>query len=281
MLKDPRDGTVRYVGKTSVSLRQRLQSHTSNALVKNLQTHVSAWIRLIHALGLVPGIELLETVQHGDDWASRERHWIAWNKASGAVLTNLTTGGEGTPGKIVGPEWRAKMSALFMGRVMDNHTRALMSEAKRNLSVEARATMGAAQKRRFADPEARERLADQARNPSADTRAKIGAASRNRPAESNARIAAANRARVVTEETRARISAVKMGHPTSAETREKIAATQRGRVLPPEQIANMKAAALRRVALVKMAGKLPREASIERLDDLHGDTQGIGDRRDA
>jgi hypothetical protein len=245
VLKDPRDGAIRYVGKTVVSLRLRLWNHTNNALARNLKTHVSAWIRQLHGLGLAPVIELIETVQHDESWASREQHWIASNRAAGADLTNLTIGGEGTPGKIVGAEWRAKMSALMMGRVMDNHTRALMSEAKRNLSPEARAAMGAAQAKRFTDPEARAKLGNQNRNPSAETRAKIGAAGRNRPAASNARIAASNRTRIITDETRARISAVQMGHPTSAETREKIAAAQRGRILPPEQIAKMKAAALR------------------------------------
>lgn len=243
-LSDPRDGAVRYVGKTAVSLRVRLRSHIYNAVANGIKTHVYGWIRLLHSLGFAPLIEQIEVVS-GDGWAARERHWIAYHRFAGTALTNQTDGGEGTPGRIVTGEWRAMMSELLTGRVMDDHTRALMSEAKRNLSPEALANMGAAQKKRFEDPEARAKLGLQSLNPSAEVRAKIGAAARNRPAASNARIAESNRTRVITDETRARISAVQMGHPTSAETREKIGAAHRGRVASPDARANMSAAALK------------------------------------
>ena len=62
------------------------------------------------ALGLKPGPKvgaLLEAV---------ERWWIAYGRALGWPLTNLTAGGEGSAGRPVSPETRAKMRASNLGQ---------------------------------------------------------------------------------------------------------------------------------------------------------------------
>ena len=50
-----------------------------------------------------------------DDVAAVERRWIARLRAEGCSLTNLTDGGEGTPGRKVSAETRAKVSRSNMG----------------------------------------------------------------------------------------------------------------------------------------------------------------------
>src|SRR5207302_1874057 len=76
VLIDPRNGEVRYVGKT-VDIDDRLRRHLQ--ILEN--THKSHWIRQLLKLGLTPQMEVVETVLGSG--ATQERQWIAKLKASG------------------------------------------------------------------------------------------------------------------------------------------------------------------------------------------------------
>ena len=87
-LVDPRTRQIRYVGRTTTSLLDRLAGHLrelryTNAVNKGLMT----WLRELAHAELKPEIRLLETI-HGDDKVS-ERRWIEKMFTEGVNLTNV------------------------------------------------------------------------------------------------------------------------------------------------------------------------------------------------
>lgn len=88
-LIDPRDGEVRYVGKTTKSLAKRRAEHLCAA--KLAKTHRDKWLLTLTVEGLKPIIELIEYVEDSD-WEDREIYWIAEYRKSHS-LTNHSDGG--------------------------------------------------------------------------------------------------------------------------------------------------------------------------------------------
>lgn len=182
-LSDPRTGRVRYVGKTCQRPTRRLGHHVSTA--RHRRNHRERWIA---SLGVAPTLTVVEQVTGSVvDVAEVERRWIARLRSDGCHLTNLTTGGEGTPGRKASAETRAKMSASLMGNQCARGckrspaTRSLLSAQKignkHSLGLKRRpetlARMSAAL---MGNQNARGRVC------SPETRAKIGAANRRRAA---------------------------------------------------------------------------------------------------
>lgn len=111
VLKDPRSGSVRYVG-WSYDIKKRMSAHISSC--HRLQTHNARWIKQLLAIGQMP---MIETVEFGTgDWREAERRWIAHYRNSGINLTNMTDGGEGTLGWHPDEDTRRKMSVRQTGR---------------------------------------------------------------------------------------------------------------------------------------------------------------------
>lgn len=106
VLRDPRTNEIRYVGKTVKPLNDRLASHINDSKTK--KSHRGRWIASLLKIGLSPIIEMIETC--GDNWAERERFWIAHYRAATEKLTNECDGGEGAAGAIRSAEDRAKMA---------------------------------------------------------------------------------------------------------------------------------------------------------------------------
>lgn len=149
-LTDPRERDdikrVRYVGKGRPLIRYRQELSVAR---HGGRTHRDNWIRNVLAAGLLPGQRILEwtTVRDGSE---RETAWIRSLREQGANPTNLTDGGEGTPGHKASTGTRMKMSAARMGnknalgskgRLGQHHSeeaKLKMSTAKRGkkLSVE-------------------------------------------------------------------------------------------------------------------------------------------------
>lgn len=90
-LLDPRDSSVRYVGKTVNKLNIRLSQHCSNANFGI--SHRDNWILLLRRLGLRPIIELVEEANEAN-WEEREIFWIRRFKDLGCDLVNTTEGGD-------------------------------------------------------------------------------------------------------------------------------------------------------------------------------------------
>ena len=92
VLRDPRNGNVRYVGK-SVAPGTRFVSHLNDptGCLKAL------WIEELAEEGVQPVMQVVEVVPDGGNWKRAERRWIKRLLDRGVDLTNSTTGGDGEP----------------------------------------------------------------------------------------------------------------------------------------------------------------------------------------
>ena len=91
-LTDPRDGGIRYVGK-SVQPDKRFKYYLWN----NEKRPVQVWVKELLSVGLKPELVILESVAQSE-WESRERHWISVMKDKNAPLLNVAIGGKGATG---------------------------------------------------------------------------------------------------------------------------------------------------------------------------------------
>ena len=128
-LIDPRTGAVRYVGKSSSGL-ERPRDHARCAR-GDTSTHCARWIRQLQAFGLTYEIVVLEVASAAAPLGDRERWWIAFARAWGCSLTNLTDGGDGSPGYAHTAETKALLSAttraaLTRPEVLARHRAVLM-----------------------------------------------------------------------------------------------------------------------------------------------------------
>ena len=90
-LSDPRDGAIRYVGK-SLDPWRRLYTHRS----KWAAGSVRKWVTEIFPLE--PKLEILERLgESATEAMLAERNWIAKLRESGAKLLNTSSGGERAP----------------------------------------------------------------------------------------------------------------------------------------------------------------------------------------
>ena len=96
-LHDPRDGAIRYVGKTVSPLWNRLANHVSRA--KRLRrkgeqlTPCARWVLALDECGLRPRIASL--YEGAGDWRKAERFWIRRLREKGVTLLNVNDGGNG------------------------------------------------------------------------------------------------------------------------------------------------------------------------------------------
>lgn len=118
-------GIARYVGKTTQSLRGRLDRHLSCS--KKGKTHRDNWIRSMEAKGLRPRIDLIEMAE--GDGKEREIFWIATMRSSGWPMTNTTDGGEGGSGIQKSEETREKIRAALTGKTLPEETKRKISMA--------------------------------------------------------------------------------------------------------------------------------------------------------
>lgn len=93
LLRDPRDGEVRYIGRT-LDPRARLVAHISSAR-NGCRYHSARWIAQLLRGGFEPSMELLLELPEDESWQEHERRLIAEYRARGARLTNITEGGDG------------------------------------------------------------------------------------------------------------------------------------------------------------------------------------------
>jgi len=222
------DDEIRYVGRTTKSLRERLTRHLWQARKDGeaCTRYLSRWIR---ANGYAITIRALETVE--DDGRDAERDWIARLRHDGAALVNTTRGGEGmAPGQYIhSPEHRAAISAANRRRFED---------------PAARARIGRISRERVIGPEERAARAARAtgKRHTAESRAKMSAARKGVPKSPQTRekIAAANRVR----------AAQRRGVPLDDRTKQKLSAALKGRPKSEETKMRMREAWARRKAVI-------------------------------
>lgn len=213
-LFDARTNTPFYCGKTVMVPEKRLRDHRT-AAVKRPHGRVSAYVI---ECGKAIRMQTIEIVSVEQNWRDRERHWIAVLRRINPNCTNVSDGGDGSPGWVPSAEWRANRSARLQGMKHSSETREKIGAAQRgkSKSLEMRARLSAANKGRKQPPEAV---------------MKTAAANRGRKAtpETRAKLSAARQGRIYSPGARAKMRAAKLGTKRSPETRAKIGAALRGK----------------------------------------------------
>jgi len=273
--------TIRYVGKTN-HLRRRRDAHLLKAR-QGEHSYRSAWIRQVIASGRDVHLVTLAECQRECEAFDLERQHIARLRAEGARLTNLSDGGEGPAGCVASSETRRKMSESRRGYKVSEETKRKIGDAnrgrpsgKRGLAVseETRRKLSAANMGKHYGPrpprseEFRQKMREIAlqRRHSEETRRKIGDMSRGRKygprsPETRAKMSAALKGRVMSDEARGKMRLAKLGvkrGPNSPEWNQKIAAANRGKVMSPES---------RRKISEAKKGKLWTEDQRRRMSD--------------
>lgn len=121
-LSEPDTGLVRYVGLTS-DYKGRMRAHFKCTK----RYRVNDWIKSVKKKGLLPVHEIIDTANGLEEARKKEIEYVKLFKSVGAILTNLTAGGEGTKGYKPSEETRRKISEAVKGF---KHT----EEAKRKIS---------------------------------------------------------------------------------------------------------------------------------------------------
>ncbi len=111
-LVDPRTRMIRYIGQTTKA-QQRAADHRYAA--KHGSTHRDRWVKQLLDAGLQFEMVELDSCESTDDLDSAEIWWIAYGKALGWPLTNITSGG-GTSFYVMPEESRRKISEKAIAR---------------------------------------------------------------------------------------------------------------------------------------------------------------------
>jgi hypothetical protein len=83
-LRDPRDKVINYVG-ISKDVARRFRQHCQ---CYGINLELNLWLQELHALGLLPILETIETVKGFRAAQEHERYWIAYYLKQGAPLKN-------------------------------------------------------------------------------------------------------------------------------------------------------------------------------------------------
>lgn len=89
-LYDPRDGSLRYIGKANDPI-VRMKGHIRDA--QRRKTPVYSWISKLISDGLCPEMRVICVCPSGD-WQAREKEEIASARERGERLLNLADGGD-------------------------------------------------------------------------------------------------------------------------------------------------------------------------------------------
>ena len=149
-LSDPLSGNVRYVGK-SVNGLKRARSHMYPKSLEKNRTRCGNWLRFLKKNGQTPLMEEVEVYENHEKLLEAEIFYIAYFRSLGFDLTNLTTGGEGAPGRKKTPEEINKIRAANLG-----NTNALGK--KQNLTEEQRENLRVRAKDRVQNPEVKAKI---------------------------------------------------------------------------------------------------------------------------
>ena len=106
-LTDPNSNLVRYVGRTTEKLYNRLSKHINER--EKAKNHRCHWINKLYKMGLKPIIELIDECDTHNECIFLEKYWISQFKNWGFNLVNETDGGEGSFGYKHTEETKNKM----------------------------------------------------------------------------------------------------------------------------------------------------------------------------
>lgn len=133
-LVDPRDGNLRYIGKSCQGIN-RAREHAYPSYLSVDKSYCGNWIRKLQQLGLTFSWVVIQEFQDSDILSNAESHWISYFRSIGCQLTNLTLGGEGTPGYHPNLETRNKISVALKGKTRSKEHCDAISKGKRGKSL--------------------------------------------------------------------------------------------------------------------------------------------------
>jgi len=252
-LIDPRDRSIRYVGRSSYGML-RPKSHKTRAFKES--NAKAQWLRELFALNLdyeIVALQYVETLEQLDD---AEIAWIALGRPSG-MLTNISDGGVRVENKGIkrSAATCAKMCAYSRNRTMEHREKLRASAASRKgtkiSSVSKQRMRDSALRRgscltpeglkkivesctgRKHTEESKRKIAEASRKPERleAARSRMRVMSSSPEARERLRILARNRG-PVSEETRSKMRLAKLGKKRakhSAETIEKMRIAARRR----------------------------------------------------
>lgn len=128
-LVDPRDGSLRYIGKSSQGLL-RAREHNYPSYLDVDKTYCGNWIRKLQKLKLKYTWVVIQEFEDADILSQAEIHWISYYRSIGFRLTNMTNGGEGSVDYVTSQETKAKISTALKGRVRSMSHSSAISAAK-------------------------------------------------------------------------------------------------------------------------------------------------------
>ena len=238
-LVDPRTADLRYIGLTKRSTRRRLLEHINMAR-RGSRFHLHVWIRTLLAVGLEPQVIIFDKIENREEACLAECSWIAKFRKSGARLTNITDGGEGSVirGKPRSDECKAKISASLRGHKLSEEHKKKIGDRFRGKKL------------------------------SQEHVAKVAAANtgKKRSIETKKRLSISHKGKPIPAEQRKKISdslsgrtAHNKGKPMSAEVRAKMAASHMGMIFTEERKANISAA--RRAGILRRKMELLEAAN--------------------
>jgi hypothetical protein len=166
----PFTGTIRYVGKTKVSLRRRLRRHITKAKSFQTNNHCATWIRSLLNRGSEPNIVSVEQLDENADWGARESEMIRWVKSAGFDLTNATAGGDGF--HEISQACMEKRVASRRKTLSNPSAKEKFREAMRkcHANPEARQAHSAGAKKAWSDPNKKQAILEGMNDPAARQR---------------------------------------------------------------------------------------------------------------
>jgi hypothetical protein len=217
LLADPVSGEICYVGKTTQRPIVRFRRHLTD---KDKNNRMS-WIRSLALRGLRPCLVVVQRVPSATA-AEAERYWIAYFRACGCPLTNMTDGGDGVLGLSPSEESKESRRRALLGHAVSDETRARISAALRGkkLTPEHRAKLSTMRTGKKRSAEFCQRMKEIKRG--------------TRPCQ--VAMEGTIRARTgkpLSLATRLKLSAIRKGHVVTEETRSRISVAQRGRTGTP------------------------------------------------
>ena len=114
-LRDPRTEEIRYVGQSMCGLQRARDHFRPSTLAKRENPHTANWLMQLKREGLKPTCEVIETVASPTDLNEAEIFWIAKCRSMGFRLTNILSGGDRPPVRIMPEAERRARSLLMMG----------------------------------------------------------------------------------------------------------------------------------------------------------------------
>lgn len=238
-LIDPRNDSIRYVGKTN-NPQGRLLGHIEKAKKAHKNTrghwsHRSSWIRNVLSENYEPDIIVLE--ECGNDWREAEKWWINLGELLGWKLTNHTEGGDGLTGYNHSEKTKKKIgeASLERGAKPPDWTGRKQSPEHIKKRVEARKknnnyVMSEEQKKKLSKT-VKKRFENQ---PGTFTGKKHTEESKRKMSESSKGQKAWNKGIPHTEETKKKLSEAKKGISLSEETKRKISEANQGKEVSEE-----------------------------------------------